>query len=99
MISEGSVVPLRLMFNLLDRSYEGVYGGITPILDNLASNIFDGGLKMSQGINMQDGDAAVSFFLRLGFFIFERAKRAQNLVGKCQSTVLNNSYMNLRYLS
>ena len=44
MISEGSVVPLRLMFNLLDRSYEGVYGGITPILDNLASNIFDGGL-------------------------------------------------------
>ena len=57
MISESSVFPLRLMFNLLDRSYPsnfGRCGGISPILDNLEKNIFEGGLeikKLSPNLN------------------------------------------------
>ena len=74
MISESSVFPLRLMFNLLDRSYPsnfGRCGGISPILDNLEKNIFEGGLEIKKlSPNLNDGDAVVTFFLRTEFFIF-----------------------------
>ena len=71
MISESSVFPLRLMFNLLDRSYPsnfGRCGGISPILDNLEKNIFEGGLEIKKlSPNLSDGDAVVTFFLRTEF--------------------------------
>lgn len=57
------VFPLRLMFSLLDRM-RGGHHGILPILTELEQDIFgEGRIVLSNSVNLNDGDAVVTFLL------------------------------------
>ena len=65
MIAERNIHPLRLMFSLLDRMHLQKGSGIDPILTELEKNIFGEGLAaLKNVINLNDGDAVVTYLLQ-----------------------------------